>query len=466
MWRELDEIVKDEALFATNTSSLAVIDQAAVTEAPGALPRAALLQPGAGDEAARGRPRCVTHRRRGLRGRASSSAERSARPSCRRATRPGFIVNRLLVPYLLDAMRAYEEGVGSIERDRRRDEGRRRPSDGAADAARLRRPRHDPARSATSCSTSSASGASPRRRRCASWSPPASSAGSPDVGFYDYSGDEPVPIDHEHADDRRPRAFGEALERALAGGPERHREQAAGAGQDPGARTRRAAARPGSFAEEALLANWDADGLGRRRRRHRHGHGRRAPVALMANDPTVKAGSWGPKTVEKILRIQEQALRHGCRWSTWSTPRARGSPIRSRCSRAAAAPAASSTTRCRLSRRGAAGLRAVRPVRGRRRVHPGLLRRRDHARRQRLDVPGLAAHGGDGDRREGDARGDGRRADAHVRFAAAATCSCQDRRGGHRRSRGATCPTFPRTGGERRRRRRRARRPARRRSAR
>ena len=27
----------------------------------------------------------------------------------------GFIVNRLLVPYLLDAVRAYEEGVGSIE---------------------------------------------------------------------------------------------------------------------------------------------------------------------------------------------------------------------------------------------------------------------------------------------------------------------------------------------------------------
>src|SRR5947208_6954555 len=32
------------------------------------------------------------------------------------------------------------------------------------------------------------------------------------------------------------------------------------------------------------------------------------PVAVMANDPTVKAGSWGPKTVEKILRIQERAL--------------------------------------------------------------------------------------------------------------------------------------------------------------
>ena len=24
------------------------------------------------------------------------------------------------------------------------------------------------------------------------------------------------------------------------------------------------------------------------------------PLAVMANDPTVKAGSWGPKTVEKI----------------------------------------------------------------------------------------------------------------------------------------------------------------------
>ena len=30
----------------------------------------------------------------------------------------------------------------------------------------------------------------------------------------------------------------------------------------------------------------------------------------MANDPTVKAGSWGAKTVEKIIRIQEQALEH------------------------------------------------------------------------------------------------------------------------------------------------------------
>jgi acetyl-CoA carboxylase carboxyltransferase component len=102
----------------------------------------------------------------------------------------------------------------------------------------------------------------------------------------------------------------EALEQALAGGPEKYRERLPDQGKIP---VRDRVARlvdPDSFAEEALLANWDQEGLGA------DGvvtgmaliGGRR--VALMANDPTVKAGSWGAKTVEKILRIQEQALRH------------------------------------------------------------------------------------------------------------------------------------------------------------
>jgi acetyl-CoA carboxylase carboxyltransferase component len=34
------------------------------------------------------------------------------------------------------------------------------------------------------------------------------------------------------------------------------------------------------------------------------------PVAVMANDPTVKAGSWGARTVEKIVRIIELARKH------------------------------------------------------------------------------------------------------------------------------------------------------------
>jgi methylmalonyl-CoA decarboxylase subunit alpha len=100
-----------------------------------------------------------------------------------------------------------------------------------------------------------------------------------------------------------------ALEAALTGGPERHRRKVAEQGKLP---VRERVARlvdPESFAEEALLANWEQEDLGA------DGvvtglalvGGRK--VALMANDPTVKAGSWGPKTVEKILRIQERALR-------------------------------------------------------------------------------------------------------------------------------------------------------------
>jgi acetyl-CoA carboxylase carboxyltransferase component len=33
-------------------------------------------------------------------------------------------------------------------------------------------------------------------------------------------------------------------------------------------------------------------------------------VAIVANDPTVKAGSWGARTVEKIIRVTEMALSH------------------------------------------------------------------------------------------------------------------------------------------------------------
>ena len=66
---------------------------------------------------------------------------------------------------------------------------------------------------------------------------------------------------------------------------------------------------PDSFVEDGLYANVLADdlpadgvvtGVGRIDGR---------PVCVMANDPTVKAGSWGARTVEKIVRIQETAAR-------------------------------------------------------------------------------------------------------------------------------------------------------------
>jgi methylmalonyl-CoA decarboxylase subunit alpha len=99
-----------------------------------------------------------------------------------------------------------------------------------------------------------------------------------------------------------------ALDRALTGGPERHRAKAAEQGKLP---VRERVARlldDGSFVEEALLANWQEEGLGADGVVTGSGTIAGRPVSVMANDPTVKAGSWGPKTVEKIIRIQERAL--------------------------------------------------------------------------------------------------------------------------------------------------------------
>jgi acetyl-CoA carboxylase carboxyltransferase component len=99
-----------------------------------------------------------------------------------------------------------------------------------------------------------------------------------------------------------------AEERALAGGPERHRDKALEQGKLPVRERVGRLLDGGSFAEEALLANWEQDGLGADGVVTGVGSVDGRPVALMANDPTVKAGSWGPKTVEKILRIQERAV--------------------------------------------------------------------------------------------------------------------------------------------------------------
>jgi propionyl-CoA carboxylase beta subunit len=104
--------------------------------------------------------------------------------------------------------------------------------------------------------------------------------------------------------------FRNALDRAFGGGPERHREKAAEQGKLPVRERVALLLDEGSFAEEALLANWDGDGLGADGVVTGMGRVGGRPVAVMANDPTVKAGSWGPKTVEKIIRIQEQALKH------------------------------------------------------------------------------------------------------------------------------------------------------------
>jgi len=102
-----------------------------------------------------------------------------------------------------------------------------------------------------------------------------------------------------------------AAETALAGGPEHHRAKAREQGKLDVRERVRLLLDEGSLAEEALLANWQQDGLGADGVVTGIGEVDGRTVALMANDPTVKAGSWGTRTVEKILRIQERAAELG-----------------------------------------------------------------------------------------------------------------------------------------------------------
>jgi 3-hydroxybutyryl-CoA dehydrogenase len=112
MWREVDAIVKPTAVFATNTSSLAVIDQAAATSRPSQFVGMHYFNPAQVMKLVE-IVRCVT-----TGDAAFQTALQFARSEGKLAIptrdRAGFIVNRLLVPYMLDAMRAYEEGVGSV----------------------------------------------------------------------------------------------------------------------------------------------------------------------------------------------------------------------------------------------------------------------------------------------------------------------------------------------------------------
>jgi len=113
LWKQLDGIVKEEAFFATNTSSLAVINQAAVTTRPTrflglhffnpvqVMPLLEVIQ-------------SVTTSPEAM-GVGLAYGEALKKKTVETKDKAGFIVNRLLVPYMLDAIRGLEEGIGSID---------------------------------------------------------------------------------------------------------------------------------------------------------------------------------------------------------------------------------------------------------------------------------------------------------------------------------------------------------------
>ena len=113
MWREVDEIVKADAFFATNTSSLSVAEQAAATGRAERFLGLHFFNP------AQVMPLLEVVRADGTGDDAYDLGfelgEKLGKTTVAAGDNRGFIVNRLLVPYMLDAIRAHEQGVGSIE---------------------------------------------------------------------------------------------------------------------------------------------------------------------------------------------------------------------------------------------------------------------------------------------------------------------------------------------------------------
>jgi len=113
MWKEVDGIVKDDALFATNTSSLSVIDQAAATKRPDRFLGLHYFNPAQVMKLVEVVQAVTTSEETLDAGLAFAGSQgKLAIPTKDKA---GFIVNRLLVPYMLDAIRGYEEGIGSVD---------------------------------------------------------------------------------------------------------------------------------------------------------------------------------------------------------------------------------------------------------------------------------------------------------------------------------------------------------------
>lgn len=109
---QLDAIVKKDAIFATNTSSISVTELMTATKRPERFVGLHFFNPVPMMKLVEVVKTIATASE--AYDTALEFARKLGKVPVRTSDKTGFIVNRLLVPYLLDAIRAYEEGVGSI----------------------------------------------------------------------------------------------------------------------------------------------------------------------------------------------------------------------------------------------------------------------------------------------------------------------------------------------------------------
>jgi 3-hydroxybutyryl-CoA dehydrogenase len=113
MYASLDSIVKKIAIFASNTSSISITELLTSTKRPERFVGLHFFNPVPLMKLVEVVRTIATAPE--VYDAAYEFGKKLGKVPVRTSDKTGFIVNRLLVPYLLDAIRAYEEGVGSID---------------------------------------------------------------------------------------------------------------------------------------------------------------------------------------------------------------------------------------------------------------------------------------------------------------------------------------------------------------
>ena len=113
LWNELDAICPKHTVFASNTSSLSITEMSTFTKRQDRFLGLHFFNPVPIMKLVEVIRTIATDPK--VEESVVEFATRCGKTPVRTTDRTGFIVNRLLVPYLLDAVRALEEGVGSIE---------------------------------------------------------------------------------------------------------------------------------------------------------------------------------------------------------------------------------------------------------------------------------------------------------------------------------------------------------------
>jgi 3-hydroxybutyryl-CoA dehydrogenase len=113
LWGALDKICPKPTIFASNTSSLSITEMATFTQRPDRFVGMHFFNPVPVMKLVEVIRTIATDPE--VFEEMVAFGGRLGKTVVRTSDRTGFIVNRLLVPYLLDAVRALEEGVGSVE---------------------------------------------------------------------------------------------------------------------------------------------------------------------------------------------------------------------------------------------------------------------------------------------------------------------------------------------------------------